>query len=641
MKLRIISYIVLIATILAGCSDNNIPMQEILNEDGLDIDISISIPELSSASTRGQLGDVVSDGSLKLTILEFTVGEDAQSSFMTHIYNAECTSTTAVNNNGIVKFKVTLTGTTEDRRLHLIVADDYVTPEFGSEAAVFTSAKMVVGPNREAYWGSVLVKDGYVTVTQNSDNSTTITPRTEYLKGLLTNVPVIRNFAKVTVTESLNNFEILGWQLVNIPTRGSIVPWDASILSTPELLDGNAMKDFNDISYGGFMPGNAGFTNQETDDDFKNSSALNGNQITWSSSARYLYEHPYESTRHTYVVIYGSYTNNGTRSNGYYKVDFGKQSNTGFEYYNIIRNYNYVVTITSVSAKGYDSLAKAMDGNVFNNITADVKMLSVSDGENMLTVNATKHVFVQDGETQASPYSLEAAYIYDITGTQTVNSANLKTIGLTRNDVPGDVIASVDSTTSAANKIYNITPQILKSNESEKTQRFTIFDGNGIGRVITLILIRPYKFSNLLVNKGAYNEPVSSSSQTIGTTQGAEFTLYFNLPDGMPEEIFPLTFQIESQKQILENNQIGTLAVSTGASLFNPEVPAISYLKTVSYNEYRYKINSNNEVDLSSLNNNHTIRCRFKTITAGNGNDDIMLHNVDGYFTNSTLTVTR
>lgn len=636
MKCFRIIYIAMLALLSVGCADEIYQKPDIENNDrgdSLEIQGSVFIPGMQMASTRGQFGDYPADGSLKLTILEFTVGDDAQSSFMTHIYNAECTSTTAVGNGGIVNFKVTLNGTTEARKLHLIVADDYVLPEFGSEASVFTSTGMTVGPNAEAYWGSVLVEDGYVSVTQNSDGSTVTTPKTDYIKGLLTTVPVVRNFAKVTVTESVDNFEVLGWVLVNVPTRGTIVPWDASTLSVPELLSGNSMMNFSDLSYGGIIPGNAGFSNQETDNNFKNSSATSGNQITWSTGSRYLYEHPYESTRHTYLVIYGRYNS----TPGYYKVDFGKQTNIGFEYYNIIRNYNYQVTITSVNAIGFTTLAAAIEGRVFNNITADVKMLSVSDGENMLTVDATKHVFIQNGTTMAEPYSFTAAYIYDVTGSQTVNSTNIMSLGL----VPGDVIASVDSTTTAGNKVYRITPKVLGTYENEKTQSFQVFDGNGLGRVITLILARPYQYSNVIVNQGTSNLPVSSTSQSIGQGQGDAFTLYFNLPDGMPEEIFPLTFQIESEKQILENNHIGTLTVSTGASLFNPSVPAISYLKTVTYNEYRYRINSDNEVDLSSYNTNHTIRCRFKTINAGTGTDNIMLHDVDGYFNNYTLTVNR
>lgn len=639
MKFLKYIYISMSMILIGGCADHEVfnAPNDTEESDGLTIVGSLSIPDLGCALTRGNIGDHPTDANLKLTILEFEDTDDSKSSFLQNVYKAECTTTTAVANEGTVTFKVTLHGTTESRKLHLIVADDYVNPSSGSEASIFGSpTSELITNGYEAYWGMVKIEGGYVAVSTNADGTTVTTPRTDYIKQQLTNVPVIRNFASVSVTESLDNFEILGYCLVNVPTSGTMVPWDAASMQTPELLNGSTMKEYTAITYGGIIPGSSGFKNQETDKDFSNSSAINGNQVTWSRDVQYLYEHPYESTRHTYMVIYGRYNDSQGWHAGYYKIDFGHSSGFGFEYYNIIRNFNYKVTVTGVYAQGFATLNEALNGRTFNNITADTKMLSVSNGQNLLTVDATRHLFVQEGSARADNYTFTTSYIKDITGAQTQASMEIYVSGL----VPGDVIASVDSVTNNQSKTYTITPKVLAETESEKTQTFKVFDGNGIGREITLVLTRPYQFSNVIVRKGTNDSNLGyTTSENIGTGAGDEFTLYFNLPAGMPEAIFPLTFQIESQNQIMENNQIGTLSVNTGPSLFDPNVVAISYLKTVTYNEYQYAYGSDGDLNIGVLNPSHTIRCRFKTITAGTGTDEIMVHNE--YFKNAEITVAR
>lgn len=644
--MKIFKYIYSLVILLAvgACtSDNEIFLNpdNSSSDNGLEIECSVIIPGLSTASTRGVMGDYPTDGNLKLTLLEFTVGDNGYNSLRTDVYQAVCTSTTAVANGGKVTFKVTLNGTTDARKLHLIVADDYVTPpdDAVTEAAVLTSSSLTVTNSREAYWGEVILEDGYLSITDNEDGTTSITPRTDYIKQKLTDVPVIRNFAKVTVTENVSNFDLLGFVIVNKPTRGSMVPWDASTLSTPDLLSGSDMKAFSSLSYGGILPANTGFDNQETDDTFKASTALNANgTVAWPTSYDYMYEHPYESSRHTYLVLYGNFRASSTSAwvPYYYKVDFGSQVATGFDYYNIIRNYNYIVTITDVNAPGYETLSEAMSKRVYNNITADVKMQSISDGNNMLTVSSTKHVFIQNGTTAADDFTFEAIYISDVTGSKTLASDKLYISGLE----VGTVIASVDSTISAVKKVFTITPQVLGTNESQREQTFTVFDGEGLGRDISLILTRPYKLTNVFVRNDSIYTTTETVSEAISTNAGAPFTLFFNMPAGMPEEIFPLTFQVESQNQIMENLAGGGMTVTTGPSLFDPNVTAISYVKDISYSEYQYAYNSNNDgINISVTDTSHLIRCRLSTITSGTANDSIIVHNE--YFDDAKIEITR
>lgn len=128
----------------------------------------------------------------------------------------------------------------------------------------------------------------------------------------------------------------------------------------------------------------------------------------------------------------------------------------------------------------------------------------------------------------------------------------------------GDVIKSFSETEEGEFKVITITPN--EPTAVTKIQSFKIVDGNGLERTISLVLRVPWDFSDYIFQEGKNNEPQGSDSQNISSSAGDAFTFYFNLPDGIPESVFPLQFKIEANPQCIENNPIGTLAVSTGES---------------------------------------------------------------------------
>ena len=630
-----------LAFALGACSDENVlptePDVPVVNGDTFDVTVSVAIPDMAAAATRGILGEEPGAG-LKLTLLEFSKGSDSSNSYLTSIYKAETTSTTQVENGEIVKYKVTLNLTSEPRRLHLMITDDFVSCNYGSEATLLPT--ITIGDetlSREAYWGMVDFDNGYATF--DTDGSVKLNGD---LKTNLQNVPVIRNFAKVTVSKDPSiedsKFELLGFELVNVPTKGTIAPWNQRDSSVPSLLDGSVMKPYSQINYTGIVPANTNFDNQESELKGWDKSGVPDGRF--SGQSRYFYEHPFESTRHTYLIVQGKYTYtkaDGTLTSviGYYKLDLGKQENGTFQYYNLLRNINYSVTITSVSAPGATNITDAIQGVTFNNISADVNttsMPNVSDGQNMLIVSTTSNVFV-DSKT---PFILTFQYITDVAGTNKKVDNSLLTVQWLDKDrnviddpTQGEVVASYSEDTEGDFLSITITPK--EPDNITKQEYIRITDNNGLERIITLVSHLPWNFSNYIFQKGIYNVPTVAASENIPSTPGAEFTLYFRLPDGIPEGVFPLEFQIEADKQDIENNPIGTLSVKTGFSLFDESQlkPAISYVKTVSWKEYNhlYKAGTSNEVDPDTKNTNHVIRCRFRTIISGTGETKVRISN--------------
>lgn len=663
-------FVLICALLLPLCScksdfpDN--PQPPSISGDSFTISGSIAIPDMDVVETRGAFGDTPK-ANLKLTILEFDLAETAAQSFITNVYQAELTSTTAVGNGGTVSFKATLKAAVTPKALHFMIADNFVSvpTDGGSVASLLPYLSVGNQTNHpEAYWGYVEFPDGFAKIDENENAVIR-----EDVAEKLTNIPVIRNFAKITVTNAAADFELLGFDVVSCPTSGTIAPWNASLQKIPSLLNQNSegafsMKSYSEISldspdsglpYQGILPSNVGFYNQEAD--AKNwVDAMNSNMR--SSLPRYLYEHPYESTRRTYIIVNGNYA--GTQ--GFYKIDIGNLKGDGtFDYYNIIRNINYNIVINKVLAPGTSTVAQAIERAPFNNLLASTEtssMLNVSDGENMLIVNDVNHVIVNAGGEVKILYR----YLTDVTGSKTAaNDRASYIVGagevIKKNDAGEYEITEGTYTDRAGADWVELT---IKTNDPDdyqtKEQTVTIVDGNGLGRTVTLILHKPWKYG--IIQKGGFTKtytatvrtgshnyygeaiyPTTDSPQISNQTNQA-MTVYFNLPDGLPDSIFPLEFTLEAKKQGLENNKIGTLLVTSGTSLFDPNVTSIQYIKTVSLNEYKYQHKTtadsdvSNEIDTGKLNTSHTIRCRFSTISTVTSGEQGTVRIYNEYFVN-------
>lgn len=628
---RLTTYIAVAASLVLGaCSEETLrpDVPDAGGEEG--VRVSIAIPDMPRLATRA-FGDTPA-ADLKLTVFEFEKGSDPTNTFLTKIYQAETLTQTNVANGATVDFRINdLLMTESPRVLHFVVAPQHLDAKYASEAVVFSN--LSVRDNSQAYWGRVEFPNGYGTVDKNMKPQLT-----DEAKQKLTGVNVLRNFAKVSVevaTVATSNFQLTGFELVNVPTSGTVAPYNSGRQKFPRMFDdAGTMLGYLAVAgngsgqqgYSGIMPANCGFRNLE--ENF--SPVADGGRPAWSTSDAYLYEHPFESTRRTYVILRGNYrpTTTDAWQTCYYKIDLVRlNEESGMtEYYDILRNYDFHINVTGVSAPGASTASEAISRVSYNNISADVDardMLQISDGANIVEVSKTNIIF-----TNTTP--VEFLYRYSPVGgfsSETTN-AKLHTNGLNA----GDVIASVTDPevyTDADGVVWVkrvITPKPIPE-AGTREQSFYVVDADGLGREIRLVAHVPYDYSDIEVYPGSENgRPTSAAGQgTVSPLSGQPFTVYFNLPAGMPEAMFPLTFILESNRQNMENNPIGTLVVTSGQTGFPTtevyEVPRIKYRKTVSYAEYLYKTDANNNLITDGAGNyventDHTVRCRFRTINS-------------------------
>ncbi len=628
---RLTTYIAVAASLALGaCSEETLRPDVPDAGGGEGVRVSIAIPDMPRLATRA-FGDTPA-ADLKLTVFEFEMGSDPTNIFLTKIYQAETLTQTNVTNGATVDFRINdLLMTESPRVLHFVVAPQHLDARYASEAVVFSN--LSVRDNSQAYWGRVEFPNGYGTVDKDMKPQLT-----DEAKQKLTGVNVLRNFAKVSVEVAATataNFQLTGFELVNVPTSGTVAPYNSGRQKFPRMFDdAGTMLGYLAVAgngsgqqgYSGIMPANCGFRNLE--ENF--SPVADGGRPAWSTRDAYLYEHPFESTRRTYVILQGNYrpTTTDAWQTCYYKIDLVRlNEESGMtEYYDILRNYDFHINVTGVSAPGASTASEAISGVSYNNISADVDardMLQISDGANIVEVSKTNIIF-----TNTTP--VEFLYRYSPVGgfsSETTN-AKLHTNGLNA----GDVIASVTDPevyTDADGVVWVkrvITPKPIPE-AGTREQSFYVVDADGLGREIRLVAHVPYDYSDIEVYPGSENgRPTSAAGQgTVSPLSGQPFTVYFNLPAGMPEAMFPLTFILESNRQNMENNPIGTLVVTSGQTGFPTtevyEVPRIKYRKTVSYAEYLYKTDANNNLITDGAGNyventDHTVRCRFRTINS-------------------------
>ncbi len=579
--------------------------------------LGIQAPDMPDAGSRA-FTDTPDYNDLNLYIVEFVDNDSPLRNTLTTVYRPD--EETLEGN--IINYKVTLNKSNEGRVLHLIAVPKSVelNIEYGLEASVIPN--LVLTDQTPAYWRRLAFPDGYVVPATEGSNET-LTPEMSNLNS----VALVRNYSRITMTSTVPaaDFQFKGFAIVNNPTQGTVAPWNAAANSFPEFLNSDQTpKAYTDLSsYKGILPNNTSFSNQEA------GPVVNDGDV----SAKYLYERPFNSIRHTFIIVRGRYKTDTYDT--YYKLDLGKNdADAVFRYYNLLRNFSYNITLTGVGTRGYRTALQAAQGVVYNNFSFDISledMLNMSDGKNIVYVNFTTAVLTDPNEQV-----LEFKYRYrglSASSGPTYNNGNVKFVDLNEG---GPVIKNVSyGNTDDADGWRTVTLTCYGATTETKTQSFMIVNPDGLGRTINLILHEKWDFMNLCVYPGegqnyntaypAYLGSIETDYPGWASCEAQEpLIVFFDLPDDLPEAMFPLDFVLESDVQNIENNPIGNLVVTSGTSSFPDVIGArIKYIKSVTWTQYNDPLepdltDGDNGLVLQNPNGTTTrrVRCRFRTITS-------------------------
>lgn len=515
---------------------------------------------------------------LHLYLVEFTDEGNPLVNTYIRTYEAE----QEMLDNGNIKFNLTLRATTQPRILHLIALpkSQQLNVSNGIEASVMPS--LTVTDGAEAYWRRLSFPNGYCSEAGGGKWQ----PDEEMIKKL-TGVKLIRNYSKISMKSVATDFELLGFEVLNTPGKGSMVAWNPKTRSFPDFYDGTGnLKDFKTLlnEYEGYLPANTPILNQ---------SAGPAAPVDFSLADRYFYERPLDPQRRTFIIIKGKYK--GVEN--YYKIDIGKNDDNGmFQYYHLLRNFNYLVNIKSVNASGYLTAADAAEGTVYNNISFDIDLshlMNMSDGKEIIYVSYTTKVL-----TNPEPETIDFAFRYVDMSTGSNNNNGYRILGLE----PGSVIQSVGSNVGGVDEFRHIDMVIRGATDETKIQTFAVVKPQtGLGRSITLILHSKWDFENMRTYP-EYGKSWGNATDinTVPDQQKGEFTLFFDIPANISESVFPIDFVIESEEQVIENDPgVGMMEVNSGESLFTPGKTRIQFHRHLTWTQYTTML----EVDANNIGN--------------------------------------
>lgn len=575
------------ALMLTGCmaEDLSLPTQSdyIDNGDTFTVKVSLDVPDMAQTMTRA-MGQTPDYENLQLYVIEFDgSGDNPASSFFSRMCNV--TSQIVSEDKNKVIFTLQLYKETSPKVLHLIAVPkgvEITVTEPQSEAVILPN--IIVSGGNDAYWQRIAFPNGYGTLTGSvTDEGGVQFIKHATLESDLTDVPMIRNFCAVEVLNSASTFTLDGFVVINTPKRGIVAPWNQDHTYFEPYLDSNDKQiPFATLreTYSGNIP----------EYDYNTTPS----ETELSLSTKYLYESPFSTSNPTRVIIKGTYNN----KTNYYKIDIGESDSDTNEFinYNLLRNFKYVVNITSVTSEGYDTYVGAVDGSVANNISYDVSTLSmptVSNGTDMLQVSYTYKILTDDDDRE---FEFSYRYRKDIeSGTATYLGPD---DGITTTLTTGAAIAAISEPvmdTSTGWVTYKLKAQ--DPSEGQLRQSFVVRNtSTGLARTVEIVLASPFEITRNEVYGGTYSVgdefpyKLSDYRSKVHYTLGAPLTVFFTIPDNLPKSIFPLRFVFEADNQNIENNQVGNLVVSSDESLFGTGKTTIRYTKTISWTDYNTRL---------------------------------------------------
>lgn len=526
---------------------------------------------------------------------------------------------TVADKNNKRNYKATLALSYEHRVIHFLANIDYTTIPFGTEEE--TIASLSTTDKYDAYWQKIDMPDG-ITVKADENGDPVLVDGNmvwdESVKNKLKNIPLIRNYAKFTLSTSRNtsgisisNLDIVAACVVGASDKGAVAPYNRA---TSEFV-----TDYDDYDtpaalitahkYDGCIPEDANptvYDNSWTDADEKGVCTI------------YSYERETPTSSPAFILVKGRYgvsqEERDAATPTYYKINL-RDANE--KYFPILRNYDYKINIHSVAKAGYANVQDAIDGPGSGDISTDLNYLNltnISNGEARIFVSYTDKVLVSNNKVE-----LKYKFIPDIKNAPTVTAnGNVEVIPgdygyygkIFVNDESDIKIKSEDSDNYMTVELTPRTPDAYNRTQTIIVRgNYTDAEGNDatISRIVSFTLREKPQITLTC------NSPIARKS-------GTPFPLTISIPGGLSESMFPLNIMIEAKDGTLTPNTAATnpadknLPVRYGPSMFDASIPGYYFVRQITWDEYD---------DATVTDGQKSFTAAFKTTVAASATDII------------------
>ena len=455
-------------------------------------------------------------------------------------------------------FKVTLRKTEKERIIHFIANCPVEQIQYGHESDIISNLYVTRGSQMEtAYWYRTEV--WYIKTVENSN---VLVPE---VADKFKCVPLLRNYASITVLDGVDDkvFNMESYAVYNTIDRGTVAPYNIEAHGFQSFIDGDsALIPYSTLRdtykyYGHALP-SATLKTTLSDSDF-----LAPGQPTYmyerKVSVRAGAEHQWsESPPH--IIIKGRYNN--TAAYSYYKVDLLRRGDDNKSYYyNILRNFQYTFTITTVAGPGYPTLEEAMNNPAGNNLagaTDTQGFTNVSDGLGRIFVSYTDTTL-----TSNNAVKLRYKYVPSIQNFNQTANDRVLVEGIL--DGTGSVIKGrVDGHTDLTGEMQGwreVTLNVQNPGAITHLQEIylNVTDNANLHKTIRYRLQRPLQMK------------VNCWPKYIAKAAGKLMDVAIRIPDDLTPDLFPLDFAIE----------VKDLTLSPDATQKNNEMPVEPALSIV------------------------------------------------------------
>ena len=587
--IRILLTIAALASAFVSCTKDR--LQEVKAETGewdgkVKLHFSVNYPKAAGVIVPGSkaMADKPEIQSLHVAIFggsgylkEYVLAEEEGTEF-------------ATENTVRYTYSVNLSVSDSRLRMHLIANGPEVI-DFAYEDEVMSA--LYSSGNQDAYWQRLILENG---IQYDKEKAEQDPPVYELPAGFieenhLENIPLIRNFAKITAVSQTPDLELISFALVNKPNRGTIAPYNPNKAYTADST--HFMVAYKDKNYEALLAEYPGKMPPSAIIDGTVPAESIWADATVSGAGYYMYERPIPTVNPTFLILKGYFTNPKTNvkdaTPSYYRVDL----RDGADYYAIFRNFRYVVNITGVARRGAETAQDAAEGNGGGDVSSDISTQSlsdISDGVSRLAVQYIEYTCTQSGD-----YELKYQFLPDNENTD--NSKVSFELGAASN--LGAVITGYSNgSTDDAEGWRTLTLNIGEPSATRRNQSIKVIgtkeDGTTIWRNVTfnLMAVQP-----MVVN---------CNPTDVRKITGELMDIEVSIPKDLPASLFPLIFNIESSENSLTPYN-DNLPVYSGATIVPGRSGRSFYFnKTLSKAEY-------DALPEDSTGDMVTFVCHFKT----------------------------
>jgi len=519
----------------------------------------------------------------------------------------------AIQDSVLYSYNVELKVSEKPRIVH-IIGNGPSSVSYGSETevmgAITTSFNENTWTGDDAYWQKMVMEDGIWAMPDPATATTDTAYNTKFKKykkvvEQLSQARLVRNFVKITVVSSAENFTLSRFWVTNIPDVGSIAPYNRN---TNEFqADYNKYKSIFEVrgtgpgeaNYQGYTPATADIITISG----KTESQLQAIQIdAVKGFTTYVYEREIPEANPLYVIIGGYFGEGNTTEESFYKVDI--RDDEGL-YFPILRNFDYRVNVRSVSQKGASTVEGALNGIPSGEISTNLDMqgvTNISNGISQIFVSETERVLVGTS-TSTDDIILRYKYIPDLTvDTDGDGNADVCNDVSTEDADHSDLkpYVTINSTHGASGEVFSswdvapyddivddyrvITMHPVPASAAVKTEILTI-----TGHVYNKEK-KTWETLSRTVNyqlREKLNMTLTLSPDKVPNQTGEKLALSIKLPAGLPTSIFSLPLTIESEHLTITPDS-NTLPVSTGPSTIpgSTNRSAFMFTKAIAWEDY-------------------------------------------------------